>query len=49
MEAYGVVLKEYVQVPDSLLKKTKELIPWLDTSYDYVKTLKPKRTKKSKK
>ena len=26
-EAYGAVLKEYVAVPDSLLKNTKELQP----------------------
>lgn len=44
-EAYGAVMKEYVAVPDSLLKKTKELQPYLAISYDYVKTLKPKATK----
>ena len=25
MIAYGIVMKEYVEVPDSLLKKTNEL------------------------
>lgn len=45
-EAYGTVMKEYVAVPDALLKKTKELKPWLDLSYEYAKTLKPKPTKK---
>ena len=49
MESYGIVMKEYVEVPDSLLKKTKELKPWLSASYDYVKTLKPKATTKRKK
>ena len=49
MEAYGMVMKEYVEVPDSLLKKTKELKPWLHASYEYVKTLKPKATKKPRK
>ena len=46
--AYGVVLKEYVVVPDSLLNKPKELKKYFDISYNYVKTLKPKPTKKSK-
>jgi len=45
-KAYGVVMKEYVTVPDSLLKKTKELQKYLELSYEYVKTLKSKPTKK---
>ena len=45
-EAYGVVMKEYVAVPDSLLPKTKELARYLELSYEYVKTLKPKPSKK---
>jgi hypothetical protein len=45
-EAYGTVMKEYVVVPDSLLKKTTELAKYLAISYDYAKTLKPKPTKK---
>ncbi len=40
MEAYGAVMKEYVVVPDSLLKKTKELTPYIEKSFAYVKTLK---------
>jgi hypothetical protein len=47
-EAYGAVMKEYVRVPDSLLGKTAELRPYLDVSYDYAKTLKPKPTTKKK-
>jgi len=47
-EAYGVVMKEYVTVPDTLLKKTNELQKYLDLSYQYVKTLKPKPTKKKR-
>lgn len=39
-------MKEYVVVPESLLKKTSELKVYLGMSYDYVKTLKPKPTKK---
>jgi len=45
-EAYGAVMKEYVTVPDPLLKKTKELEKYLELSYEYAKTLKPKPTKK---
>jgi hypothetical protein len=45
-EAHGTVLKEYVTVPDSLLKNTKVLKKYLDISYEYVKTLKPKVSKK---
>jgi len=45
-ETHGTVLEEYVTVPDDLLQKTKELNKWFDISYTYVKTLKPKATKK---
>lgn len=45
-EAYGTVMKEYVTVPDSLLQNTKELQKYLELSYEYAKTLKPKPTKK---
>lgn len=45
-EAYGAVMKEYVAVPDSLLKNTKELGKYFDLSYTYAKTLEPKATKK---
>jgi TfoX/Sxy family transcriptional regulator of competence genes len=45
-EAYGAVMKEYVAVPDALLRKTKELQKYLGVSYAYAKTLKPKPTKK---
>ena len=45
-EAYGAIMKEYVAVPDALLKNTKELQRYLELSYEYVKTLKPKATKK---
>jgi hypothetical protein len=47
--SYGIVQKEYVTVPDTLLKKTSELKPWFDLSYEYVNSLKPKPTTKSKK
>ena len=47
-EAYGAVMREYVTVPDSLLKNTKGLEKYLAVSYAYVKTLKPKPTTKKK-
>src|SRR5262245_44161531 len=46
VEAYGIVQKEYVSVPDQLLKKTQELKPYFEQSFEYVKSLKPKATKK---
>jgi TfoX/Sxy family transcriptional regulator of competence genes len=45
-EAYGAVMEEYVAVPDSLLKNTKELQKYLEFSYEYAKTLRPKPTKR---
>jgi hypothetical protein len=47
-EQYGAVMKEYVQVPDTLLKKTKELAKYFDVSYTYVSSLKPKPTTRKK-
>jgi hypothetical protein len=45
---YGIVQKEYVEVPDALLKKTVELKPYFAMSFEYVSSLKPKPTKKAK-
>jgi hypothetical protein len=45
-ETYGSIMKEYVTVPDKLLRNTKELQKYLELSYAYVKTLKAKRSKK---
>jgi TfoX/Sxy family transcriptional regulator of competence genes len=45
-EAYGAVMKEYVAVSDALLGKTKELQKYLELSYEYVKGLRPKPSKK---
>src|SRR5437763_664985 len=42
---YGAVMKEYVQVPDELLKKAKELKKYFDKSWEYVQTLKAKKKK----
>lgn len=47
MESYGAVMKEYVEVPGSLLKETGTLKKFLEISYSYAKTLKPKPTKKN--
>ena len=46
-ETYGVVKKDWVVIPDSLLKRTTELKPYFDASFAYVKTLKPKPSGKS--
>jgi hypothetical protein len=45
-ESYGAIMKEYVTVPDELLENTAELKPYLDISYEYIQTLKPKPSKK---
>lgn len=49
VEQYGIVQKEYVVVPGSLLKNTNELKEYFDISYNYVSSLKPKATTKTKK
>jgi hypothetical protein len=48
-ENYGIVQKEYVVVPDSLLENTAELEPYFGISYNYTSSLKAKPTAKSKK
>jgi len=45
-ESHGAIMKEYVTVPDELLENTEELKQYLDLSYSYTKSLKPKPTKK---
>lgn len=47
-EQHGSVLKEYVEVPDSLFTQTAELEPYFAASVAYVGTLKPKPTKVKK-
>ena len=47
-QAYGLVQREYVEVPDSLLASTRELKKFFDCSYAYVASLKPKPTTKKK-
>jgi TfoX/Sxy family transcriptional regulator of competence genes len=45
---YGTVMKEYVEVPDTLLKNTRELRKFFDLSCAYVASLKPKATTRKK-
>ncbi len=47
-ETYGTIMKEYVEVPDQLLEDTAQLLPHLEESYAYAKTLKAKPGKKEK-
>jgi TfoX/Sxy family transcriptional regulator of competence genes len=47
-ERHGTVMKEYVEVPDSLLKKTAELKKHFTASIAYVRSLKPKPTTRTK-
>jgi hypothetical protein len=42
MEQYGREMKEYVVVPLSLLSDTLNLMPYLQDSYEYALSLKPK-------
>ncbi|MBC8875049.1 MAG: hypothetical protein H8E44_36970 [Planctomycetes bacterium] len=48
-EQHGRIMREYVEVPDALLKKTRELKKYFDLSFAYVGSLKPKPTKRAKK
>ena len=45
---YGVVQKEYIEVPDALLEKPTELGKYLAVSLAYVGTMKPKPTTRKK-
>jgi hypothetical protein len=47
-EQYGTVMKEYVRVPAALLENTRELAKYLELSYRYACSLKPKPTTKKK-
>jgi hypothetical protein len=48
-EQHGVIMKEYVVVPDGLLRKTKDLQKYFRMSHEYVGGLKPKPTTRKKK
>ncbi len=43
---YGTVMKEYVDVPDSLFENAREIQNYFDVSFHYVSSLKPKPTKR---
>lgn len=47
-ESYGAVMKEYVAVPNELLKNTRELRKFFSVSVDYANSLKAKPTTRSK-
>ncbi len=42
----GRIMKEYVVLPDSILKDSRRLRRWLNRSYDYVSSLPKKELKK---
>src|SRR5581483_9173403 len=48
-EQYGAVMREYVDVPASLLADTKTLKKYFDMSYAYTKSLRAKPTTRAKK
>jgi hypothetical protein len=41
-------MKEYVELPDSMLTESEFIRRWLDISYAYVKNLPPKVKKEKK-
>jgi hypothetical protein len=45
---YGVVMKEYVDVPSALLKNTREMAKHFACSVEYARGLKPKATTRKK-
>lgn len=48
VKEYGAIMRGYVALTDEILKDKKEALKHLQQSLDYIKTLKPKRTKKKK-
>ncbi|MEO8589004.1 MAG: hypothetical protein ABI432_06535, partial [Flavobacteriales bacterium] len=47
--AHGIALKEYVTVPDHLLKDIRAMKRYFAMSLAYARTLKPKATKRPRK
>ena len=47
VEQYGVVQKEYVEMPDGMLANTQEAARYFRMSFEYASSLKPKATKRS--
>ena len=48
IEQHGRIMKEFVQVPLSVLSDTETINNYLRKSFNYVASLKPKKTKKKK-
>jgi len=48
MVNYGATMKEYVVIQQKLLENTQHLLQYLQMSFNYVSTLKPKSTKRKK-
>ena len=46
MQQHGRVMKEYVKIPATLLENTDALSVYLEKSFGYVSSLKPKPSKK---
>lgn len=46
VEQYGIVQKEYVEMPDTMRANTKEAAKYFRRSYEYASSLKPKATKR---
>ncbi len=45
-ESHGHVMAEFVRVPDQLLGETEAMRPYLESSFAYVSSLKPKPSRK---
>lgn len=45
---HGRLMKEYVAVPKELIRNTEALKEYIEISYEYVQSLKPKPTKRKK-
>jgi len=48
MVQYGTVMKEYVVIPDQVLRSPKDLKKYFELSYAYAKILKSKPTSRNK-
>ena len=48
MEQHGRIMKEFVEIPETLLTNTEELSPWFENSLSHTSSLKPKPSKKKK-
>lgn len=46
---YGAVMRGYVTIPDEMFQDTEAVRPYLEMSYAYINSLKPKPTTRKKK